>query len=123
MNELGYYSKEERMMQLEWTLVRAARVLLDIGLHTEGMTYDQAVTVFTEKVHLEKSLAESEVKRYTLEPTQPLAYLVGREKIMELRRRYKEREGASYTLKRFHAEVLSHGSIAPALLAEEMFGR
>jgi uncharacterized protein (DUF885 family) len=122
MNELGYYTKEERLMQLEWTLVRAARVLIDIGLHTGGMTFDEAVGLLTGEVHLERSLAESEVKRYTLEPTQPLAYLVGRAKILELRSRYKEREGARYTLKRFHAELLSHGSIAPALLAGEIFG-
>lgn len=121
MSELGYYTKEERMMQLEWTLVRAARVLIDVGLHTEGMTIDQAVALLTDQVHLERSLAESEVKRYTLEPTQPLAYVVGREKILELRRKYQEREGSKYTLKRFHAEILSHGAIAPALLAQEMF--
>jgi uncharacterized protein (DUF885 family) len=121
MNELGYYTKEERLMQLEWTLVRAARVLIDVGLHTEGMTFDQAVALLTEQVHLERSLAESEVKRYTLEPTQPLAYVVGREKILELRRRYQAREGSRYTLKAFHTEVLSHGAIAPALLAQEMF--
>ena len=121
MSELGYYTKEERLMQLEWTLVRAARVLIDIGLHTEGMTFDQAVALLTERVHLERPLAESEVKRYTLEPTQPLAYLVGREKLLELRTKYQARAGARYTLKAFHAEVLSHGGIAPALLADEMF--
>jgi uncharacterized protein (DUF885 family) len=121
MSELGYYTDEERMMQLEWRLVRAARVVIDIGLHTRGMTFDQAVSMLTDQVHLEKELARSEVKRYTLEPTQPLAYIVGGEMIMKLRERYRREEGTRFTLKRFHADVLSRGGIVPGLLAEEMF--
>jgi uncharacterized protein (DUF885 family) len=121
MSELGYYTDQERMMQLEWTLVRAARVLIDVGLHTRGMTFDEAVAILTDQVHLEKELALSEVKRYTLEPTQPLSYLVGRELIMKLRDRYRAVEKERFSLKRFHADVLSRGGIVPALLAEEMF--
>ena len=123
MNELGYYTDEDRMMQLEWTLVRAARVLIDVGLHTRGMTFDEAVAILTDKVHLEGELARSEVKRYTLEPTQPLSYLVGREMIMKLRERYRLEEKDRFSLRRFHADVLSRGGIVPGLLAEEMFDR
>jgi len=123
MNELGYYTDEERMMQLEWTLVRAARVVIDVGLHTRGMTFDEAVAILTGQVHLERELALSEVKRYTEEPTQPLSYLVGREMILRLRERYKQQDKDRFTLKRFHADVLSRGGIAPGLLAEEMFER
>jgi uncharacterized protein (DUF885 family) len=122
MSVLGYYTDEERLMQLEWTLVRAARVVIDVGLHTRGMTFDEAVKILTDKVHLEQTLALSEVKRYTMSPTQPLAYLVGREAIFRIRERYKDREGPKYTLRGFHTEVLSHGTIAPGLIAREMFG-
>lgn len=121
MSELGYYTPEERLMQLEWTLVRAARVIIDIGLHTQGMKYDDAVKILTDQVHLEKTLAVSEVKRYTETPTQPLSYLIGREKIFDLRARYKKEQGASYSLKSFHTEVLSHGTIVPGLIEREMF--
>jgi uncharacterized protein (DUF885 family) len=126
MNELGYYTDEERLMQLEWTLVRAARVMIDVGLHTRGMTFDDAVKMLTDRVHLEKVLATSEVKRYTETPTQPLAYLVGRERIVAMRERYRARAaaaadaGASF-LKAFHTEVLSHGTIAPGLIEREIF--
>jgi uncharacterized protein (DUF885 family) len=123
MNELGYYTPEERMMQLEWTLVRAARVILDVGLHTRGMTFDEAVAILTDKVHLERELALTEVKRYTEEPTQPLSYLVGREMIMKLRERVRAEEKGRFSLKRFHADVLSRGGIVQGLLAEEMFER
>jgi uncharacterized protein (DUF885 family) len=121
MAELGMYSDEERMMQLEWTLVRASRILIDVGLHTQGMTFDQAVAFLTDKVHLERPLAVSEVKRYTETPTQPSSYLVGREKIMALRERAKKEWGKGFTLKRFHDELLSHGTIAPGLIEREMF--
>ena len=121
MNELGYYTDEERLIQLEWTLVRAARVLIDVGLHTKGMTFDQAVALLTDKVHIERAVALSEVKRYTSSATQPLSYLVGREKIFALREKYKARDPEHFTLKRFHEDLLSHGSIVPALIAEEMF--
>jgi uncharacterized protein (DUF885 family) len=119
--ELGYYNDEQRLIQLEWTLVRAARVILDVGLHTQGMTFDDAVKILTDRVHLEHQLAQSEVRRYAEDPTQPLAYLIGREMLFKLRDRYKQREGEKYTLLRFHTEVLSHGTIAPGLLAQEIF--
>ena len=120
--ELGYYTDEERLMQLEWTLVRAARVIIDLGLHTRGMTYDEAVKILADQVHLGRPLAENEAKRYTESPTQPLSYLIGRERIFALRERMRARDGARFSLKAFHTEVLSHGTIAPGLLAREIFG-
>ena len=120
MAELGYYTDEERLMQLEWTLVRAARIVLDVGLHTKGMTFDDAVKFMVEKVHLEHELAVSEVKRYTMTPTQPLAYLTGREAIFAIRKKYEAREKEKYTLKRFHTELLTRGTLPPGLLAKEL---
>lgn len=122
MAELGYYTDEERLMQLEWTLVRAARVVLDVGLHTAGMTFDQAVAFLTDRVHLERPLAVSEVKRYSMSPTQPLAYLTGRQGILALRARAKQRDGASFSLKAFHHDLLTRGTLPPGLLATEIFG-
>jgi uncharacterized protein (DUF885 family) len=119
--ELGYYTDEERLMQLEWALVRAARILIDVGLHTQGMSFDDALAILTDRVHLERPLATSEIKRYTADPTQPLAYMVGREKIFAMRDRYQKREGSAFTLKRFHTEILSHGTIAPGLISKEIF--
>jgi uncharacterized protein (DUF885 family) len=122
MAELGYYTDEERLMQLAWTLVRAARVVIDVGLHTRGMSFDDAVTILTRDVNLEPTLARNEVKRYTMSPTQPLSYLVGREAIFALRERFKAQEKERFSLKRFHEELLPRGTVPPALLAREMFG-
>jgi uncharacterized protein (DUF885 family) len=107
-------------MQLEWTLVRAARVLIDAGLHTRGMSFDEAMGILTREVHLEPTLAMSEVKRYTQSPTQPLSYLVGREMIFKLRARVKARKGPAFSLKAFHTDLLSRGTIPPGLIEREM---
>jgi uncharacterized protein (DUF885 family) len=121
MSELGYYTKEERMLQLEWALVRAARVFIDVGLHTGALTQAEAVKFLVLQVHLEKPLAESEVRRYCQTPTQPLAYWIGREEIFRLRERYKVQQGSAYTLKGFHEALLSKGTIPPALIERELF--
>lgn len=122
MAELGYYTDEERLLQLEWTLVRAARIVIDVGLHVSDMTFDQAVKMLTDEVHLERQLALSEVKRYTLSPTQPLAYLTGRQMIIKMRERYRQREGAKFSLKKFHTDVLTRATVPPSLMAKEIFG-
>jgi uncharacterized protein (DUF885 family) len=121
MAELGYYDDEQRLIQLEWALVRAARIIIDVGLHVGDMSFEQAVKMLTDEVHLERQLALSEVKRYTLTPTQPLSYMVGRQMIFKMRERYKTREGAHFTLKKFHADLLQRGTVPPSLLAREMF--
>lgn len=119
MAELGYYDDSERLLQLEWALVRAARVILDVGLHVGDMTFEAAVKLLTDEVHLERPLAMSEVKRYTTSPTQPSAYMLGREGILALRER--ARKQPAFSLKAFHADLLGRGTIPPALLEKEMF--
>ena len=121
LSENGYYTPEERLVQLQWTLVRAARVLIDIGLHTGSMTLDEAVKMLTEEVRLDKPGAIGEVKRYTTSPTQPLSYLMGREVIMRIRAEYKKKQGKKYKLKSFHSELLGYGTIPPTLIESLMF--
>lgn len=120
MYELGYYDDDTRLLQLEWTLVRAARIIIDVGFHAGDMTYDQAVKLLTDEVHLEKALATEEAKRYSESPTQPSSYILGREKILELREKMKERDGAKFTLKGFHTDLLTKGSVPPTLSAKEL---
>lgn len=122
MAELGYYDDAQRLIQLEWALVRAARIIIDVGLHVSDMTFEQAVKMLTDEVHLERQLALSEVKRYTESPTQPSAYMLGRQMIFTLRERAQKRDGAKFSLKAFHADLLSRGTVPPSLLAKEMFG-
>jgi uncharacterized protein (DUF885 family) len=118
MYELGYYTKEERLMQLEWARVRAARVVIDVELHTGALTPERAIDYLVNEVHLERALASSEVDRYVMTPTQPMAYWIGRQAILAMRERAKKAPG--FSLKAFHDELLAKGSIPPALIEREM---
>ena len=123
MYDQGFYTDPRvRLMQLKDQLWRAARVLIDVGLHTRGWSYEQAVGFLTEKAKLERTNAEREVKRYCATPTQPMSYLVGKTQIMDLRREYEKARGNSFTLKEFHNQLLSFGTIPVALIKEGLLG-
>lgn len=120
MAEAGYYTPAERLLQLEWALVRAARVVIDVGLHTGTMTLDEATALLEDEVHLEPVLARSEARRYALSPTQPLTYVLGESRIRAMRERFVRERGAD--LAAFHRAVLDEGSIPPALVERAIFG-
>ena len=77
-HETGYYTdRRERVMQLNWRLQRAARVLLDVSLHTGKMSYEEAVAFLVDRVRLNQAQAEGSVKAYTISPTYFPTYLLG----------------------------------------------
>jgi len=119
MEQLGYLSDPRtKLMRLNAQRWRAARVILDTGLHTRGMRMEEAVRLLVEGAGLEEPAAWAEVKRYTLTPTQPTCYLVGKLEILKLRDEY-ERRHADYTLAQFHRDLLKWGSLPPALVARQ----
>ncbi len=120
MAEQGYYDDSVRLLQLQWVLVRAARIILDVSLHTRSMSMDEAVDFLVKRVHLERQGATGEVRRYSLNPTQPLSYLVGRELILEMRQAERRKLGAAFSLRNFHDRLLSFGSIPPDLIRRVM---
>ncbi len=111
MREEGFYDDERVILgQKRDTLWRAARVILDASLHTGKMTFDEAVAFLTEKVFIERSNAEAEVKRYIYTPTQPMSYLVGKSEIVKLRRDYFARFPEA-KVRDFHDALLEVGSL------------
>jgi len=116
MNEASYYRTDEtRLFQLLNLLWRAIRVVLDVGLHTRGMTPAEAVDYMVEHLPIERPSAEAEVRRYCAWPTYQLSYAVGRRELLRLRDAYRERNPAEYTARRFHDELLGYGGIPVAL--------
>ena len=117
MGEEGFYrSEEEAFFQRVHLLWRATRVLLDVGLHTRGMTFDQAVDQFVTELHVDRANAEAEVRRYCAEPAQPLCYAVGRREILELRTDFQAARGTKFTLRAFHDALLRYGGLPVALI-------
>ena len=116
MEESGYYADDEaRLFQLVNLLWRAIRIVLDVGLHTRGMSPAEAVDYMVDHLPIERSSAEAEVRRYCAWPTYQLCYAVGRRELLKLRDAYRERAGESYQPKRFHDELLAYGGIPVAL--------
>jgi uncharacterized protein DUF885 len=117
MADEGFYvSEEERFFQRVHLLWRAMRIVLDVGLHTRGMRYDEAVGMMVDGVHMERSLAEAEVSRYCSTPAYQICYGVGRRELLRLRDDYRAARGAGFTLRGFHDAVLSYGGLPVTLM-------
>ncbi len=121
MNEQGFYQETtSRFFFLRDALWRACRVLVDIGLHTQGMTIVEAVHFLVKEAFLEPANAAAEVKRYTMSPTQPLCYLIGKLEILKLREEYRKKKGTAFSLYEFHKEFLEASSLPIPLIRREI---
>jgi uncharacterized protein (DUF885 family) len=121
MYEQGFFGDERvRLLQLRDQLWRACRVIVDVGLHTGKMSFNDAVSFLVRKAKLERAIAAAEVRRYCENPTQPMSYVVGKLLIQELRDDYRAARGDAFSLRQFHDDLLSHGTIPIELLRKEM---
>jgi hypothetical protein len=116
LEEAGYYrTPEQRLFQLVNLLWRAIRVVLDVGLHTRGMTPGEAVDYMVEHLPIERRSAEAEVRRYCAWPTYQLCYAVGRRELLQLREDWQEAAGPDFDPRRFHDTLLSYGGLPVSL--------
>ena len=103
---------------------RAARIIADMKLHTGQFTFQECVDWMIEALDGEsesdKAYIRNQVRKYTMSPTMPMSYLTGKIEIQKLLDAYQEKMGDNFTLRDFHDELLSYGSLPPALLWELM---
>ena len=117
MGEEGFYrNAEERLFQRVALLWRAVRVVLDVGLHTRGMTMEDATDLLMDKVQFDRAHAEAEVRRYCAHPGYQLCYAIGRRELTSLRESYRQSQGTDYSLSNFHREVLRFGGLPVSLI-------
>jgi len=90
---------------------RAARIGVDVNLHTGRWTFEQAVKYFMEAGGLDREAAEGEAAGTASDPTQKITYMVGKWQIMRLLGRYRDHAGADFRLGRFHDDLLKNGSL------------
>lgn len=122
MESLGYISDPRaRLLRLKDQLWRACRIVIDVGLHCSGMTVDEAVAILVDVAKIEPVNARAEVARYTMSPTQPMSYLIGKLELLKLADQYRQHKGSAFSLKQFHTDLLAHGTIPPALIRELLF--
>jgi uncharacterized protein (DUF885 family) len=114
--ETGYYrTPEERLFHQVNLLWRAIRIVLDVGLHTRGMTPAEAVDYMVEHLPIERRSAEAEVRRYCAWPTYQLCYAIGRREILALRDAYRLSAGDRYQPRAFHDTLLGYGGMPVSL--------
>ncbi|CAN5813917.1 hypothetical protein BH20CHL8_BH20CHL8_02580 [soil metagenome] len=122
-DEMGLYANDqERLGMLDAQSFRAARLVVDSGLHAMNWTREQAIAFMHERGSLPMVDAEIEVDRYTVWPGQALSYKLGQREIERARAEVSERMGARFDLRAFHDEVLGHGSLPLGTLRREIPG-
>jgi uncharacterized protein (DUF885 family) len=122
-DEMGLYQSDaERIGMLDAQSFRAARLVVDSGLHEFGWSRARAIEFMHERGSLAPVDAEIEVDRYTIWPGQALAYKIGQREIERARREVSEFMGDRFDLRAFHDEVLAHGSLPLATLRREIPG-
>jgi uncharacterized protein (DUF885 family) len=110
-----------RMGQLIDALLRDARFIAGIQMHTGKWTREQAKQFFVDEGYQVESVAEVESKRGTSDPTY-LIYTLGKLQIMKLREDYKKLRGDQFTLEDFHDRLMQQGSVPLKIIRKAMLG-
>jgi uncharacterized protein (DUF885 family) len=122
-DEMGLYQTDaERLGMLDAQSFRAARLVVDSGLHAMGWDRERAIAFMHDRGSLPAVDAEIEVDRYTIWPGQALSYKMGQREIERARADVGERLGDQFDLRVFHDEVLGHGSLPLETLRREIPG-
>jgi uncharacterized protein (DUF885 family) len=110
-----------RLGQLQDALLRNARFIVGIQMHSGHMSFDEAVEFFQKEGYQSKESALVETKRGTADPTY-LYYTLGKLQIMKLREDLKKKQGAAFSLENFHDEFLKQGFPPIKIIRESMLG-
>ena len=137
-SQYGFYSAPEYLYMLQAQLLRAARVHIDVGLHTGRFGFDEATSYFTrhvsfvpdacatasqgEAAHAVCAGATRAIYRYSKWPTQAVTYNLGKRAIVELRDAYRTRRGTQYSAREFHERLMRMGTIPPGFFRQVLLG-
>jgi len=115
--ETGLYEDDLAIYgMLTYQSWRAARLVVDTGMHAKGWARERAVRFFRDNVAISEQEIQNEIDRYITWPGQALAYMIGCLEIKALRARAEDELGQRFDLREFHDEVLRHGAIPLSVL-------
>ena len=121
--EMGAYPDvASDFMRLDAELFRAARLVVDTGIHAKGWTEDEAVQYMIASGRASPDQARSEVRRYITLPGQATGYKIGMLKIVELRRKAERALGPKFDIKAFHDLLIGSGSLPLSILERQVDG-
>jgi uncharacterized protein (DUF885 family) len=117
-DEMGVYEKDPigRLGYLQSMAFRAARLVVDTGLHHKKWSREQAIDYMVRVTGDQRSSITTEVERYAVWPGQATAYMVGRETIHRLREDARAKLGDRFDIKQFHDLVLTNGPMPLSVL-------
>ncbi|RNI25034.1 DUF885 domain-containing protein [Rufibacter latericius] len=119
--ELGLYTDPYQYMgALGDEMHRAIRLVVDVGMHTKGMTREEAIQYMMANEAISEEGAIAEIERYMAIPGQALSYKIGQLKIGELRAKYEKELGDQFKLASFHDELLKDGNMPLSVLEKKM---
>ena len=115
--EMGMYETPyDRFGMLGYQIWRAARLVVDTGVHSQGWTRDQALAYLKQYTALPEREIGTEVDRYIAWPGQALSYMIGRREIRRLRERAASELGGRFDIRGFHGTVLGSGAVPLSVL-------
>lgn len=100
---------------------RAARIGVDVNLHTGRWTFEQAVSYFMEGGGLDREAAEGEAAGAASNPSQKISYITGKWQVMRLLGKYRDQQGEAFRLGAFHDQLLSYGTLPLSVVEWLMF--
>lgn len=117
-HELGWYEGDPygELGRLQFEALRAARLVIDTGIHSLGWSFDDAVQFNRDNVGASLGSSRGAAARYSVWPGQATAYMVGMLEILRQRQRAMDALGPQFDLKAFHRAVLSNGAVPLTLL-------
>jgi len=119
--DLGFFKDPaQRYGNLQAQLFRAARLVVDTGIHANRWPRDKAIAYMETEGGVDRNFAISEVDRYFSNPTQALGYLLGYHKMRELRARAEASLGGRFDAKDFHSLVIDSGSMPLVVLEQRV---
>ncbi|NQD35781.1 DUF885 family protein [Permianibacter sp. IMCC34836] len=119
--EMGIYETPyQQFGRLVYEMWRAARLVVDTGMHAKGWSRDQALNFMRDNTALSEHEITTEIDRYISWPGQALAYKLGELKIRELRAKAEAALGQKFDLRAFHDHVLALGSVPLSVLEQEV---
>ncbi len=119
--ELGLYNDPYQYFgHLSDAIHRAIRLVVDVGLHSKGMTREEAINYMTTHELTSEADATAEIERYMAIPGQALSYKMGQMAIAAERKKYEQQMGSRFDIASFHDEVLKDGCVPLSVLREKL---
>ena len=119
--EAGLFADDRaRLGAISSSLMRAARLVVDTGLHAFGWSRERALDYLAEHVPMPREVLAPEIDRYVVMPGQAVSYLTGKLEILRIREEARGRLGQAFSLPAFHAAILDHGSLPMPVLARSI---